>query len=67
VVFLSLPLAYRDYVQSLSRVYRAGQKNKVVVYHILGNAIDNKVYHILQSKKDVTDVLRESYFNLEEI
>jgi superfamily II DNA or RNA helicase len=67
VVFLSLPLAYRDYVQSLSRVYRAGQKNKVVVYHILGNAIDNKVYQILQAKKDVTDVLRDSQFNLEEI
>jgi SNF2 family DNA or RNA helicase len=66
VVFLSLPLAYRDYVQSLSRVYRAGQKNKVVVYHILGNAIDNKVYQILQSKKDVTEVLRDSQFTLEE-
>jgi hypothetical protein len=67
VVFLSLPLAYRDYVQSLSRVYRAGQKNKVVVYHLLGNAIDNKVYQILQAKKDVTDVLRDSQFNLEEL
>jgi hypothetical protein len=59
VVFLAPPLSYRDYNQSLSRVYRTGQKNKVSIYKILQNGIDYKVYAILSSKASVYDYLRK--------
>ncbi len=59
IVYLSLPLAYRDYEQSLSRIYRAGQKNKATVYHLQQNKIDYVVYNILKEKKDVYQFLRK--------
>lgn len=59
IVYLSLPLAYRDYEQSLSRIYRAGQRNKATIYHIQQNRIDFVVYGILKEKKDVFQFLRQ--------
>ena len=59
VVFLAPPLSYRDYNQSLSRVYRTGQRNKVSIYKILQNGIDYKVYAILSNKASVYDYLRK--------
>ncbi|MFN6983137.1 MAG: SNF2-related protein [Brevundimonas sp.] len=59
IVYLSLPLAYRDYEQSLSRIYRAGQRNKATIYHIQQNKIDFIVYGILKEKKDVFQFLRK--------
>jgi len=58
VVYLAPPLSYRDYNQSVSRVYRTGQKNKVSVYRLLQNSIDYKVYDILNNKASVYDYLR---------
>ncbi len=59
VVFLAPPLSYRDYNQSLSRVYRTGQKNKTTIYKLLQNGIDYKVYAILSNKASVYDYLRK--------
>lgn len=59
VVYLAPPLAYRDYQQSLARVYRTGQERKVSVYKLLQNSIDYKVYNILQNKASVYDYLRK--------
>jgi len=59
VVYLAPPLSYRDYNQSMSRVYRTGQKNKVSVYRLLQNSIDYKVYDILSNKASVYDYLRK--------
>ncbi|MGC8869806.1 MAG: DEAD/DEAH box helicase family protein [Brevinematia bacterium] len=59
VVYLSLPLAFRDLEQSMSRVYRAGQKEKTIIYYILQNKVDFIVQNILKEKKDVYDYLRK--------
>jgi hypothetical protein len=59
VVYLSLPLAYRDLEQSLSRIYRAGQTEKTTAYYLLQNKIDWQVYNILKEKKDVYQFLRK--------
>jgi superfamily II DNA or RNA helicase len=59
VVFLAPPLSYRDYNQSLSRVYRTGQTQKVSIYKILQNGIDYKIYAILNDKASVYDYLRK--------
>jgi hypothetical protein len=59
VVYLSLPLAYRDLEQSLSRIYRAGQTQKTTAYYLLQNEFDHDVYMILKEKKDVYQFLRK--------
>jgi superfamily II DNA or RNA helicase len=59
VVYLAPPLAFRDYQQSLARVYRTGQEKKVSVYKLLQNSIDYKVYNILNNKASVYDYLRK--------
>ena len=59
VVYLASPLSYRDYHQSLSRVYRTGQNHKVNVYRLLQNTIDYTVYGILNNKASVYDYLRK--------
>jgi superfamily II DNA or RNA helicase len=59
VVYLAPPLAYRDFQQSLARVYRTGQERKVSVYKLLQNSIDFKVYNILKNKASVYDYLRK--------
>jgi len=59
VVYLAPPLSYRDYQQSLARVYRTGQDKKVSVYKLLQNSIDYKVYNILKEKGSVYNYLRK--------
>lgn len=58
IIFLNLPLAYRDLYQSISRVYRYGQTKKVLVIYLLGEKIDRFVYNLLQSKKDVLEEIK---------
>ncbi len=60
IVFLAPPLAYRDYQQSIARVYRTGQTKKVSVYKLLQNSIDWKVYNIIAQKGSVYDYLRKT-------
>jgi SNF2 family DNA or RNA helicase len=59
VVYLSLPMAYRDYQQSLARVYRTGQDKKVNIYKLFQQTIDYKVYNIIRNKGRVYDYLRK--------
>jgi superfamily II DNA or RNA helicase len=62
IVYLSLPLSYRDYQQSLARAYRTGQEKKVNVYKLFQQTIDYKVYNIIKSKASVYDYLRKEEF-----
>jgi len=62
VVYMSLPLSYRDYYQSRGRVYRSGQDKKVVIYHLYQNAIDYEVGHILAAKKDLNEYVKNRNF-----
>ncbi|MBX0312374.1 MAG: hypothetical protein JHC31_11490, partial [Sulfurihydrogenibium sp.] len=59
VVYLSLPLSYRDYQQSLARVYRTGQDKKVSIYKLFQQTIDYKVDNIIRSKGRIYDYLRK--------
>jgi len=59
IVFHTLPLAYRDYVQSVGRVYRSGQNKRVIIYNLLQADIDYVVYNILRRKKSVYDMFRK--------
>lgn len=59
IIYLAPPLSYRDYQQSMARVYRTGQDKKVSIYKLLQNSIDYKVYNILSHKASVYDYLRK--------
>ncbi|MBX0312928.1 MAG: hypothetical protein JHC31_14390 [Sulfurihydrogenibium sp.] len=59
VVYLSLPMSYRDYQQSLARTYRTGQDKKVSIYKLYQQTIDYKVDNIIRNKERVYDYLRK--------
>lgn len=59
IVYLSLPMSYRDYQQSLARAYRTGQNKKVSVYKLFQQTIDYKVDNIIRNKGRVYDYLRK--------
>jgi superfamily II DNA or RNA helicase len=59
IVFLAPPLSFRDYHQSVSRVYRTGQIKKVSIYKLLQQSIDYRVYSIIEEKGNVYDYLRK--------
>jgi SNF2 family DNA or RNA helicase len=59
IVFLAPPLSFRDYHQSISRVYRTGQIKKVSIYKLLQQSIDYRVYSIIEEKGNVYDYLRK--------
>jgi superfamily II DNA or RNA helicase len=65
IVFLSLPMAYRDYYQAISRLYRIGQGKKVYVVKLLASKIDKFVDRILQQKRNLLEELKTK--TLEEI
>jgi superfamily II DNA or RNA helicase len=58
IVYLSLPMSYRDYQQSLARAYRTGQNKKVSIYKLFQQTIDYKVDNIIKNKGRVYDYLR---------
>jgi len=58
LLYMSLPLAYRSYYQSRGRVYRSGQKYKVVAQHILMQPIDYEVKRIIDKKEELAEYLR---------
>ncbi|MGC8789751.1 MAG: SNF2-related protein [Caldisericum sp.] len=65
IVFLSLPLAYRDYYQSVSRLHRIGQNKKVYVVKVLSSKIDRYVNKIIQQKRNLLEELQRK--TIEEI
>jgi len=60
IVYLSLPLAYRDYYQSRGRIYRSGQEaKKLVVNKLLRHSIDYEVQRIVDRKMELHEYVRE--------
>ena len=59
VIFASLPLKYIEYEQAVGRVYRVGQKRKVVIYRLMQNDVDYIVKSVLEKKRDVVEYLKE--------
>lgn len=67
VVWYSLPWSYEQYSQANARLHRNGQKQQVLVKHILcRDTVDEIILERLQQKKSVSDfvldVLREALF-----
>ena len=55
-VYYSVGHSLGDYLQSLDRPHRYGQKRNVTYFHLLAeDTIDKKVYQALMQKKDIID------------
>jgi SNF2 family DNA or RNA helicase len=61
VIFYSLWWSYEVYDQDVSRIHRLGQKNNVLVIHLIAksvsklNTIDEDIYNIVQKKVKLSD------------
>jgi SNF2 family DNA or RNA helicase len=59
-VYYSVGYSLGDYEQSLARIHRPGQDNKVTYIHIKAKStVDMKVYHALNSKQKVIESIVE--------
>ena len=67
VAFVEFPWTYADCCQCEDRAHRIGQKDSVTCYYFLGRrTIDEKVYRIIQEKKNIANAVTGSTENIEE-
>jgi SWI/SNF-related matrix-associated actin-dependent regulator 1 of chromatin subfamily A len=67
VAFVEFPWTYADCCQCEDRAHRIGQKDSVTCYYFLGRrTIDEKVYRIIQEKKNIADAVTGSTEDIEE-
>ena len=65
VGFVEFPWNYSDCIQCEDRAHRIGQKDSVTCYYFLGrNTIDEKVYQIIQEKKNIANAATGSEDNV---
>jgi len=57
-IYFSVGFSLGDYEQSLARVHRPGQLNKVFYVHMISkNTVDEKIYMALQHKKNIINAI----------
>lgn len=67
VAFVEFPWTYADCCQCEDRAHRIGQKNSVTVYYFLGRkTIDERVYKIIQAKKNIANAITGATDDIEE-
>ena len=67
VLFVEFPWTYSDCCQAEDRAHRNGQKNAVTCTYLLGqNTIDEYMYNLIQTKKDIANGVTGTIENTEE-
>ena len=61
--FYSIPTSYRDYTQTVGRIYRSGQQRKVVVYNLLGGWIDKHIMGLLRKGENALSTFMRRFSN----
>ena len=68
VVWYGPTTSLETYLQANARVHRAGQKNAVTVFHIVGSSVERKIYKMLRERQDVhgkiIDLYREEVLDI---
>lgn len=55
-IYYSMSFSNADYIQSLARTHRAGQKNNVVYYYLMAaNTVDHTIFRALSEKQEVVE------------
>ncbi|MGL5958289.1 MAG: DEAD/DEAH box helicase, partial [Phocaeicola sp.] len=67
VAFVEFPWTYADCCQAEDRAHRIGQKDSVTCYYFLGRrTIDERVYKIIQEKKNVANAITGATDDIQE-
>nr|DAX49141.1 MAG TPA: Chromatin remodeling complex ATPase [Caudoviricetes sp.] len=67
VLFIEFPWTYSDCCQAEDRAHRNGQKNAVTCTYLLGKeTIDEYMYQLIQTKKDIANGVTGTIDNVEE-
>lgn len=67
VLFIEFPWTYADCCQAEDRAHRNGQKNAVTCTYMLGKGtIDEYMYNLIQTKKDIANGVTGTIDNVEE-
>lgn len=67
VLFIEFPWTYSDCCQAEDRAHRNGQKNAVTCTYLLGkDTIDEYMYQLIQTKKDIANGVTGTIDNVEE-
>ncbi len=60
ILFYEYPWRWADIDQAISRLERDGQKNNIQVYYMQArNTIDQKMWEVILSKKEITDAVNK--------
>ena len=58
MIFLDTPWTYALFEQACDRIYRIGTEKKVTIYNLIcENTIDERVYALINQKKDISDYM----------
>lgn len=67
VAFVEFPWTFADCVQCEDRAHRIGQKDNVTCHYFLGsNSIDEKIYQLIQEKKNLAQEITGNVDEVEE-
>jgi len=59
-IYYSSDYSYEGYQQSVDRINRISQKNKMTVYHLVcKNSVDNIVYKSLEKKRTINEFIKD--------
>ena len=67
-IFIDTPWTWSEFEQSYSRCHRIGSSKTVVVYDLIANGtIDERVYNLINTKKDISDYMVDNKSETEEL
>ena len=61
IVWWAPVTSYETYVQANARIHRQGQKNNCLVVHLVGSAVEQKLYEALQNREAFNETLLDMY------
>jgi len=63
-IFLDTPWTYAEFEQSVDRAYRIGTTKNVIIYDLIAkDTIDERVYQLINTKKDISDYIIDNKYN----
>lgn len=69
MILIDTPWTWADFDQTCSRIHRIGSKEPVFIYNLIcNNTIDERVWNIINRKKDISDyIIDNKVNNIEEL
>lgn len=63
-IFIDTPWTYAEFEQCCDRCYRIGSTKPVIIYNLIcNNTIDEKVFRVINKKKDISDHIVDDKVN----